>query len=65
MRLFPPLRTHYLNLASSSILAGFCASWLRLGISGDAFRGVLGVPGKGYKEKLKPKTEFLHMAISI
>jgi len=37
---------------------------LRLGISGVAFRGVLGVPGKGYKEKLQPQTDFLHTATS-
>lgn len=57
--------THYLNLASSSTLAGFCASCLRLGISGVAFRGVLGVPGKGCKEKLQPHIDFLQTAISI
>lgn len=63
--LFPPLRTHYLNLASSSTLAGFCAAWLRLGISGVAFRGVLGVAGKGCKEKLQPQIDFVHGAISV
>lgn len=45
------LSTSYLNLASSSTLAGSWAAWMRLGISGVAFRGVLGVPGKGCKEK--------------
>lgn len=59
------LSTSYLNLASSSTLAGSWAACKRLGISGVAFRGVLGVPCTGCQEKLQPQADFLQTAISV